>query len=399
MNEYYIKVDFEKGRIATNLKKLVQNDYNSTKINFTFDKEGRVLFKMLYPDKTEYVTDIQNNELIFGAGILNQEGYYEYEIALYTEDGRLTDYATKEFEVRSELVDTDELVAPDDRVPVLDNLINEVNQTNNIDIDIKSENDNTLVEITRKDGSKKSAIVSGGTGTVTDVQVDGKSVLNAGVANIDLSNKVDKEEGKGLSTNDFTDGEKEKLDGLSNYDDSSLKKEIENKQEALISGQNIKTINNQSILGSGNITIEGGSGGGIVNESDPTVPTHVKNITEENINNWNNKASNPTIITSITSDTLILENNQEARLGELATLILMMPDTIDNNYESEFSFKSGETVTSLTYSSTPIIWNGDDVAGDGSFIPEANTYYEVSIKLLNNSDIDNPVISARVGVV
>ena len=32
-------------------------------------------------------------------------------------------------------------------------------------------------------------------------------------------------------------------------------------QEALVSGTNIKTINNESILGSGNITISGGSGG------------------------------------------------------------------------------------------------------------------------------------------
>ena len=36
------------------------------------------------------------------------------------------------------------------------------------------------------------------------------------------------------------------------------------------------------------ITIVGGSGGGIINESDPTVPSYVKNITEQEINNWNN---------------------------------------------------------------------------------------------------------------
>jgi hypothetical protein len=30
----------------------------------------------------------------------------------------------------------------------------------------------------------------------------------------------------------------------------------------VVSGQDIKTINNQSIVGSGNITIEGGTGGG-----------------------------------------------------------------------------------------------------------------------------------------
>lgn len=35
-----------------------------------------------------------------------------------------------------------------------------------------------------------------------------------------------------------------------------------NAQETLVSGTNIKTINNQSLLGSGNITISGGSGGG-----------------------------------------------------------------------------------------------------------------------------------------
>lgn len=126
MNEYNINVDFSKGRISTNLKRLVQNDYNTTKLNFTFDKEGRVLFKMLYPDGTQYVDEIQNNELIFGKGVLNQEGIYEYEISLYSEDGRLTDYAVKSFEVRRELVDTDEIVEPDDRVPVLDSLINEV---------------------------------------------------------------------------------------------------------------------------------------------------------------------------------------------------------------------------------------------------------------------------------
>ena len=38
----------------------------------------------------------------------------------------------------------------------------------------------------------------------------------------------------------------------------------DSKQDLLISGTNIKTINHQSLLGSGNITIEGGGGGSIV---------------------------------------------------------------------------------------------------------------------------------------
>ena len=132
----------------------------------------------------------------------------------------------------------------------------------------------------------------------------------------ELSNKVDKEEGKKLTSNDFTNEYKLKLDGLSNYNDSeirsqlagkldttaatatyqpigdyltnddlanyalkselsnkldssaytndkatfALKSELESKQDTLVSGTNIKTINSQSLLGNGNIeiTVEGG---------------------------------------------------------------------------------------------------------------------------------------------
>lgn len=52
---------------------------------------------------------------------------------------------------------------------------------------------------------------------------------------------------KVLSTNDFTQADKDRLD---------------NSQEQLISGVNLKTINGQSLLGKGNIRVEGGSGGG-----------------------------------------------------------------------------------------------------------------------------------------
>lgn len=164
MNEYYVKVNFEKGMIQTNLKKLVQNDYNSTKLNFTFDKEGRVLFKLLRPDNSQYVDEIVDNTLIFSPGILSEVGDYEYEISLYTEDGRLTDYAIKSFEVRDELVNTDEIVEVDDRVPILDNLISEANQINNIDIDIED----SVITLKRKDGTIKVKNVKGDTYEITE---------------------------------------------------------------------------------------------------------------------------------------------------------------------------------------------------------------------------------------
>ena len=57
-------------------------------------------------------------------------------------------------------------------------------------------------------------------------------------------NFVKKEGDKGLSSNDFTKEDKDKLD---------------KSQEQLISGSNIKTINGESILGSGNIEVQGKS--------------------------------------------------------------------------------------------------------------------------------------------
>lgn len=98
-----------------------------------------------------------------------------------------------------------------------------------------------------------------------------------------LNEKVDIVVGKQLSTNDFTNALKEKLDGLSDgtfsgsytdltdvpttftpsthnhndlyYTEAEVTSLLLNKQNILISGINIKTINSTSILGSGNIVL------------------------------------------------------------------------------------------------------------------------------------------------
>ena len=58
--------------------------------------------------------------------------------------------------------------------------------------------------------------------------------------------------------------------------------DLESKQDTLVSGTNIKTINGQNILGSGNITIPGGSGGG--NTADPVLSNSAFEITDEEDN-------------------------------------------------------------------------------------------------------------------
>lgn len=69
---------------------------------------------------------------------------------------------------------------------------------------------------------------------------------------------------------------------------------VKSKQDNLVSGTNIKTINSQSLLGSGNIVISGGGGGLIQNvyiqETEPTIATGEKalwiDITGGNLNFW-----------------------------------------------------------------------------------------------------------------
>lgn len=109
-----------------------------------------------------------------------------------------------------------------------------------------------------------------------------------------LNLKVDKVAGKGLSTNDYTTTEQTKLSGIqagaevninADWNATSGDAQILNKptipsttglatttyvdtqdatkQATLVSGTNIKTINGSSVLGSGDLAISGGGGGGI----------------------------------------------------------------------------------------------------------------------------------------
>ena len=99
----------------------------------------------------------------------------------------------------------------------------------------------------------------------------------------DISGKVDKVAGKGLSTEDYSSAEKTKLAGIAagatvNATDADLRDRathtgtqaiatvtglsaaIAAKQDTLVSGSNIKTVNGQSLLGGGDLVIAGGGG-------------------------------------------------------------------------------------------------------------------------------------------
>jgi len=72
------------------------------------------------------------------------------------------------------------------------------------------------------------------------------------------------------------------LDLIGYATETSVTNQLANKQDTLVSGTNIKTINGQSLLGSGDITISGGG-----SESDPIYVSSSWYTTTNNSSNWN----------------------------------------------------------------------------------------------------------------
>lgn len=108
-------------------------------------------------------------------------------------------------------------------------------------------------------------------GKVDDIKINGESIVKDKIANIELvdgfedesvnkfssakntsllnkkineleKNKVSVEEGKGLSSNDFTNEFKTKLEGLQNYDDTELKKSVSNLEDTKVSKEEGKGL-------------------------------------------------------------------------------------------------------------------------------------------------------------
>lgn len=98
----------------------------------------------------------------------------------------------------------------------------------------------TMVVSARYDDTTKKIILTLQNGTEVEFSVADlvsglvdETTFNTAINTINnqLSNKVDKVPGKGLSTEDYTTEEKRKLEGLSNYDDTEVKEDIEDLQE------------------------------------------------------------------------------------------------------------------------------------------------------------------------
>ena len=209
--------------------------------------------------------------------------------------------------------------------------------------------------------------ISGGGGTGGDINIIESVKVNGTVLIPDSNKAVDITAiPASIVTQDathrlVTDTEKSTWDG---------------KQAALVSGTNIKTINNESILGSGNITISGGGGGSVT--VDTVLSTTSTNPVQNAVitTNLNGKADKIAEVNHGTSDTsLALTPNVLHVWGTVGSLTLTLgtgASGVMNEYM--FQFDSGSTATTLSLPSS-VKWITDNTI-------EANKTYQVSI--LNN---------------
>ena len=192
-----------------------------------------------------------------------------------------------------------------------------------------------------------------------------------------LLNKVDKVTGKGLSTEDYTTAEKTKLGALPT--NSELTTALGGKQATLVSGTNIKTINNNSLLGEGNITIEAEDGVGFDTISTPATPDGTVLITLTNgntitldLNHTHPAYTVKRTVESNTNASVTLSADVIYNLGTVSgNKTISLPSTVDAAAEYEFR---------LTYSSGTItLPSGVTVANNATLTFTAGKTYQVII--------------------
>lgn len=365
MNEIKIKVKFKKGLCYSQGIKLVQNDYNSTKLVFEFDdNEGTKIFELRDSDNNVILADeIVNNELILARfdehdnayPIFTKEGEYVYEVSLYKDNSKLTS-ASDKFKVNAEQVIIDGEIV-ETYTPMFDNLLSDLlsalQETDNIDIDVEKIGNTSTVSITKKDGTNKSVQIidglkgdkgdkgdtgdkgdkgdKGDTGEQGPQGIQGERGLQGpqgerGIQGLKGDTGANGLDAKinGVNTLTIEAGTNITLDqegniltinstgggggGTSDYTYLTNKPKINNVE---LNGN--KSLNDLGIQPAGNYALESevptktsdltNDSGFITGytETDPTVPSYVKNITQANITSWNNKQNSISDLSTIRS--------------------------------------------------------------------------------------------------
>lgn len=168
----------------------------------------------------------------------------------------------------------------------------------------------------------------------------------------------------------------------------ATKSEVQAKQDTLVSGTNIKTINNQSVLGGGNITIQGGGSVSVQsdwNQTDSTADDYIKN-----------KPTIPTVPTNVSAFTndagYITSAPVQSVNGQTGIVVLNIPASpVQSNWNETDN-------TSLAYiqnkPTIPVVpTNVSAFTNDAGYLTQhqsLSNYYTKS-EVYNKTEIDNTV--------
>lgn len=154
------------------------------------------------------------------------------------------------------------------------------------------------------------------TGTVTGIKINGtvksgSGVIDLGTITTDISGKVDKVAGKQLSTEDFTTALKNKLERLSNYDDTEIENAVSSLQtqfNTLVSGNASDAINSfNEIIAFLNGIEDSESLDSIIASIEQQIAGKMDKVTLATVatsGNYNDLTNKPTIPSAVTESTV-----------------------------------------------------------------------------------------------
>lgn len=171
------------------------------------------------------------------------------------------------------------------------------------DVESKMSDESELADIVSDLGAalngKQDTLVSGtNIKTVNNNSLLGQGNLNLSADDIQLDGASLKTQAQNVdeALEELFDSVDSKADKATTYTKSEVDTALSRKQETLVSGANMKTINNESLLGSGNINIQGGGGEqSDWNVSDTSSMAYIKNkptipTVPTNVSAFNNDA-------------------------------------------------------------------------------------------------------------
>lgn len=242
-----------------------------------------------------------------------------------------------------------------------------INQNENQDINITNETPQEL--LINQNRNQVILVGDGGAVSITDVLVNGVSVVSGNIAYVIVPTKTSElTNDSGFITNETDPTVPSYVKEISLADINNWN----NKQNELISGSNIKTINNTSILGSGNIEITGN-----VYTAGVGININSSNVISNEITSYNDLTDLPTIPTNVSqlnNDLDFVSDNELSQVAfsgsyvDLSNTPNIPAFTSDLTNDSGFIDKNVNDLTYYTLSS-----NLATVATSGSYNDLSNT--------------------------